>query len=340
MKGESSPAERPGIPPAARPSAGKSTPAPASSAVADNSAATSAPVPNPDAWTIKRILAWTTEHLKKHGSESPKLESEILLAHACNCQRIQLYARFNDELSESVRATMRELVKRRVQREPVAYLVGFREFYSLRFAVGPGVFIPRPETETLVAKTLERIAAVPTPQVLELCTGSGCIAVTVAVRQPQARVIAIDASPTACEFATRNAAQHQVSERVRVLQGDLFAPLQTSAAASETPRQFDVIVSNPPYVCDHELAELAPEIRDHEPTAALISGADGLDAIRRILAEGPRLLKPDGWLLLEMDPTQIAPVLQLATATGQFDLQETYLDLFGKKRCVGLRKAR
>lgn len=281
-------------------------------------------------WTIQRILAWTTEHLKKHGSEAPRLESEVLLAYARKCERIQLYAHFNDVVDEATRTQMRELVKRRVQREPVAYLVGHREFFSLDFLVEPGVFIPRPETETLVIKTLDRIAGLSASRVLDLCTGSGCVAITVAVREPRARVTAIERNEIPLRVSRKNAERHQTRDRVQILSGDLF-----SALPAECP-PFDVIVSNPPYVTTAEIATLPPEVQAHEPHAALDGGADGLDVIRHILETAPAYLKPGGWVLLEMDPSQIQPVLELAAHSGIWEPREVYEDLHGRQRCVGL----
>ncbi len=298
------------------PPATPSTPAPASS--------TEQP------WTIQRILSWTTEHLRKHGSEAPRLEGEILLAHARRCARIELYAHFHDVVDEQTRSLMRDLVKRRMKQEPVAYLVGHREFYSLDFHVEPGVFIPRPETETLVSQTLERIAAHPAPRVLDLCTGSGCVAVTIAVRNPRVRVVAIEKNPLPLRVARQNAERHQVSERVEVLEGDLFAPLPTET------EPFDVIVTNPPYVTSAEIAGLPPEVQGHEPHAALDGGDDGLDCIRRILQEGPAYLKAGGWLLIEMDPAQIPQVLQLAEHSPDWTQQQAHADPFGQTRFLSL----
>ena len=218
---------------------------------------TAAP-PNPGEWTVRRVLEWTIGHLKERGSESPRLDAEVLLAHAWKCPRIQLYTRYDQPLPEDVRTTMRDLVKRRAACEPVAYLIGRREFFSLEFEVQPGVFIPRPDTETLVIEALRLMEPIPEPRVLDLCTGTGCIAVSIAHSRPACRVTAVDLNSVAVEIATRNAARHNVSERVRVLQGDLFAPLPGDGA-------FDLIVSNPPYVRDDELPDLMPDIREHEP---------------------------------------------------------------------------
>lgn len=250
-------------------------------------------------WTVKKILDWTTDHLGKHGSESARLDAEILLAHARGCRRIELYTRYAEVLTESERATMRDLVRRRANAEPVAYLVGFKEFYSLPFKVTPAVLIPRPETEMLVLETVEfakeRNGA--TLRMLDLCTGSGCIAVAAARNHRGFQVVATDVSTAALAVAAENAERNGVSERVTFLEGDLFEALPAGS-------RFDVIASNPPYVTTEEMGTLAKDIRAHEPALALEAGPDGFDCLRRIAEEAPGFLNPGGLLLVEMDPKQ------------------------------------
>src|SRR5262245_26024610 len=188
------------------------------------------------AWTVGKIIDWTTGHLKKHGSESPRLEAEILLAHARNCPRIQLYVHYNELLSDGERVLMRDLVRRRAQAEPVAYLVGHREFFGLDFRVTPDVLVPRPETETLVLELITAAKLLGSPAILDVGTGSGCIAAAAAVNLPRARVTATDTSPAALAIARENAARHGVSDRIQLLQSDLLASLAGDA-------QFDVIAS-------------------------------------------------------------------------------------------------
>ena len=199
------------------------------------------PIPAGDVWTVRRILEWTIPHLKSHGSESPRLDAEILLAHARGCPRIQLYTNYDEPLTDTQRSTMRDLVKRRAAAEPVAYLVGHREFFSLDFQVTKDVLIPRPDTETLVVDAIEALKQQPAPRVLDIGTGSGCIAISLAVNCPNATVTAIDLSPAALDIARANADKHKIGDRIRWLCGDLFAPL----VADE---QFDLVVSNPPYI--------------------------------------------------------------------------------------------
>jgi release factor glutamine methyltransferase len=205
-----------------------------------------------ETWTVLRLLTWTTDYLKSHGSESPRLDAEVLLAHARGCERIMLYAAFDDVVPDEVRALFRDLVKRRAEGTPVAYLVGKREFYSLSFRVTPDVLIPRPETEFVVVAALDalkvaRDSVAGTPSrsdgllVCDVGTGSGAIAVAIAKHAPDCRVTAIDISPAALAVAKENAATHHVVERIEFAQGDLLAPLPAE------PR-FTVIASNPPCV--------------------------------------------------------------------------------------------
>ena len=178
---------------------------------------------------------WTTAHFKQHGSETPRLDAEILLAHARGCKRIELYTRFDEPMSEAERTTMRDLTRRRAKSEPVAYLVGHREFFSLKFRVTPDVLIPRPETETLVVELLDACKSLEAPQILDIGTGSGCIAVTVAVNNKSAQVTATDLSEAALAVARSNAEAHAVSDRIRFLQGDLFTPLDKTRHSRSSP---------------------------------------------------------------------------------------------------------
>jgi release factor glutamine methyltransferase len=278
-------------------------------------------------WTIRRVLEWTLDYLGRHGSETPRLDAEVLLAFACNCPRIQLYTRYDEELPEPVRARMRELVRRRADAEPVAYLVGHREFFSLDFEVTPEVFIPRPDTETLVVEALERLETITVPDVLELGTGSGCIAVALARNHPRMNVTAVDVSPAALTVARRNADRNGVADRIRFLESELFA----AVPAGEL---FDVVLSNPPYIPQHEVPELDPQVSRHEPELALAGGPDGLDVIRRIVAESPRFLRSGGLLLLECSPEQTAVVAELMAAGKRFDGIQTCADLSGAQRVV------
>jgi len=286
-----------------------------------------------ESWTVGKIIDWTTAHLRKHGSDTPRLEAEILLAHARHCPRIQLYVHYNEPLSDDERGVMRDLVRRRAQSEPVAYLVGHREFFGLNFRVTPDVLIPRPETETLVLELITAVKQHPGARILDLGTGSGCIAVSAAVNAPDAALTAIDISAAALGIARENAARHGVADRIRFLEGDLFAPF-------EAGDRFDVIVSNPPYVMDGEMDTLPADVRLHEPALALRAGPDGLDVIARLIAGAPAHLAPGGALLLEIAPEQGPAVHELLHQTRSFEPARSIKDSFGKDRVVAARRLR
>jgi release factor glutamine methyltransferase len=284
-----------------------------------------------EVWTVARILEWTTRYLKQHGSDTPRLDAEILLAHTRNCPRIQLYTHFEDVLSDEHRATMRDLVRRRAQAEPVAYLVGHREFYGLDFRVSSDVLIPRPDTETLVLELLELAKPLEQPRILDVGTGSGCIAVTAAVNARTADLTASDISPAALQIARENAERHKVSERVRFLEGDLFAPVPAG-------EQFDLIASNPPYIAEADLAELDADVRNHEPRLALDGGPAGMVVLCRIVQEAVPFLKPGGALLLEIDPSQPEMTRGVVEGTHAYEDIRVVKDLAGRPRVVIARK--
>jgi release factor glutamine methyltransferase len=286
--------------------------------------------PPADTWTVRRVLEWTTQHLKRHGSDTPRLDAEILLAHARGCPRIALYTQFDEPLSEPVRARMRDLVQRRAQSEPVAYLVGHREFFSLDFLVTRDVLIPRPDTETLVMAVLDAAKSHANARVLDLCTGSGCVAIAVAKNCPTAVVTATDISPAALAVAQENAVRHKVDHRVRLLEGDLFA-------AVPNDDRFDIMTANPPYVTTAELESLARDIRKYEPRSALDGGPDGLDVLRRIVAEAPQHLVPGGWLFVEISSTQADLVRQLLSDDGRYEEIGVKKDLSGRSRVAAAR---
>lgn len=289
------------------------------------------PAPTPTVWTIQALLTWTTDFLAKKGVASARLEAHILLAHVLNCPRIELVARSAEEPTEAERAAYRDLITRRVGGWPVAYLTGSKEFYLLKFEVSPAVLIPRPETETLVLEALKHLKPLKEPAVLDLGTGSGCIAVSLAHQKKDARAVAVDLSPDALDVARRNAAKYGVADRITFIQGDLFAPLPPGSV-------FDVVVSNPPYVTPTELAALAPDIRDHEPRLALDGGPDGLAFYRRIAAGAGAVLKPGGWLLVEIGATQDDAVRAVFAERAELVLGPTLKDGAGLPRVVCARK--
>jgi release factor glutamine methyltransferase len=281
-----------------------------------------------ETWTVRRLLEWTEDFLRKKNVESPRLEAQILLAHALGWKKIDLYVRHEEEPAEDRRTAFRDMIRKRAEGMPVAYLVGHREFYSLSFDVTPAVLIPRPETETLVLEALRLLKPLDAPRVLDLGTGSGCIAISIVRQHKAARVTAIDASAAALAVATGNASKHAVADRVAFLEGDLFAPV-----AGQT---FDVIVSNPPYIAHAEFPALGPGVRDFEPRAALDGGPDGLAFYRRIAAEAPPYLNPGGTILLEVGATQAAAVRDLLAA--HLHPGPTFNDPAGRPRVVTAKR--
>ena len=280
-------------------------------------------------WTYAKLLSWTTEYLKKSGSDSPQLDGQILLAHAAACERIELFTSFDKVASEATRTTFRNLVKQRAEGAPVAYLVGSKEFYSLAFRVTPDVLVPRPETELLVVALLDRIKEQGEGDyvVADVGTGSGCIAIASAMHAPRCRFFAVDQSEAALSIAKENAETHGVADRVDLLHGDLLEPLPRDV-------RLDFIVSNPPYVSDPEYAELATEVREHEPRAALVGGPTGTELIKRLLEQATVRLKQGGWLMIEISPMIEQQVNDLITATDALQQRPTIKDLAGHARVI------
>ncbi|MEZ6124351.1 MAG: peptide chain release factor N(5)-glutamine methyltransferase [Planctomycetaceae bacterium] len=272
---------------------------------------TESTAPADDVWTVRRILQWTTGYLQQKQFESPRLEAELLLAHARKCQRINLYTDLETPLTDSERADMRDFVKRRAQHEPLAYITGQKEFYGRNFHVGQGVLVPRPETETLIDVCLDRIPNAQPIRIAEVGFGSGCIAITLARQRPRLTVLASDISPVAMSFAERNVQQHKVENQVQLLAGDGYEPIRHVCS-----EPLDGIVSNPPYIREDEMAGLDPDVLRHEPHEALVSGADGLDLVRRLIQQAGDLLSPKGWIAMELDPAQCPVVATLLEQSG------------------------
>jgi release factor glutamine methyltransferase len=287
-----------------------------------------------EAWTVGRLLQWTADYLKRHQSESPRLDAEVLLAHALGCQRIQLYTTFDETPPEPARTAFRALVRRRAEGEPVAYLVGKREFYSLSFRVTPDVLIPRPETEMLVLTLLDLVKQQYAGREVRICdvgTGSGIIAVCAAKYLPQARVTAVDISPAALEVARANAADHGVAGRIEFCPSDLLSAVPAEA-------QFDFVVSNPPYVAESEMETLARDVRTFEPRTALVAGPQGTEVIARLIPAALARLPADGYLLLEISPLIHDRVLALVRSESQLELAPTIKDLARRARVIQARK--
>lgn len=321
-------------------------------------------------WTILRLLDWTRQFFESRGIDEPRLEAELLLAHALGVERIQLYVQHSRVVADPELSAFRDLVRRRAARLPTQYLLGEAHFRHLVLKVTPAVLIPRPETELLVDEALAVLRprrtpaweyregefvdrrdeaagelvdtgsarGVPEPRVLDLCTGSGCVALAVATECAAARVTATDVSAEALAVARENVERCECGERVTLLEGDLFAALATLPAAERT---FDLITANPPYINDADLATLMPEVRDHEPRVALAAGPDGMRLIDRILAEAAPHLAAGGHLLMEIGHDQADRVRQRASADGgvcPLELLAFRKDLAGHERIVRLRR--
>jgi release factor glutamine methyltransferase len=280
-------------------------------------------------------LQWTTNYLRDRGVENPRLDVEVLLAHACGCQRIDLYATFGEVASDQVRAAFREHVSKRAEGTPVAYLVGHREFYSLSFQVTPDVLIPRPETELLVVGVVD-LAKEKGPandlRIADVGTGSGNIAVTLAKYLPNATVTALDRCPAALDIAQANAERHGVADRMTFLESDLF----TAKAAEQS---FDFIVSNPPYVSEAEYERLPRDVKDHEPRSALVAGPRGTEVIERLIAQSAERIESGGWLLFEISPMIAESCRDLLGDTSQWVNVQVTKDVGGRARVVQARRS-
>jgi release factor glutamine methyltransferase len=247
--------------------------------------------------TILEVIQRSADFLDRRGVGAPRLQVELLLAHVLKMPRMNLYLNFERALSAQEAETLRELVRRRGRREPLQYIVGSVSFCGLELTVTRHVLVPRPETELLAERAwnfLRQLSPGCQARALDLGTGSGCLAIALAVHAPRARVDATDLSGEALSTARQNAARHQVAERIEFHQGDGFASLGRE-------RRFDLIVSNPPYIATAELQSLEPEVRDYEPRVALDGGPDGLDFYRRIAAEAGGFLRPGGRAMLELN---------------------------------------
>lgn len=308
-------------------------------------------------WTVLELLRWTTDYFKRHGIDSARLDAELLLAHALETERLRLYVDFEKPVLPAERERLRELVRRRAQaRVPVSILLGEREFWSLSFKVTTDVLTPRPDTETLVEAALSKCkgparasgagrapgaadaaddegragaggTGVWRGRILDLGTGSGAIALSLVSELPEAEIVATDLSEAALQIAKENADRLPHGERIRFLHGDLFEPV--------AKERFDLVVSNPPYVARRDAKSLPPELA-HEPEMALFAGEDGLDVIRRLVAEAGDHLSPGGWLLIELSPEQAGTVERLLAGAGFVDVERRF-DLARRPRVVGGR---
>lgn len=287
----------------------------------------------PETWSVRGLIAWAHRYLREHGVEAPRLSAELMLGQVLGVDRVQLYLRYDQPLNADELAGFKELLLRRRAHEPAAYLTGRREFYGLTLAVGPGVLIPRPETEHLVDEGLKRLGGLIAPRVLDLCTGSGAVAIAMLAERPQAEAIGVDQSRAALEFARANAITHGVEGRSAWRAGDLYAPVAAAGGF------FDLITANPPYVTEAEWDALEPQVRDYEPREALVAGPGGLEVTERIIAGAGAHLRAGAWLCLELGMGQAREASRLAARCGAFDAIETARDLAGVERVLCCRRS-
>jgi release factor glutamine methyltransferase len=286
----------------------------------------------PPMLTIRDALARSSEWLAERGTETSRLDAEVLLGHVLGMQRLDLYLAWDRPLSNDEKDRYRECLRRRAAHEPVAYITGTREFYSIAFRVSPSVLIPRPDTEHLVARALEILKTFPSDQsslVADIGTGSGAIAIAVASHCPSARFIATDISPDALDVARCNAERLGLDNRIRFIEADLLEGVEET---------FDLVVSNPPYIAETDRPTLAPDVRDFEPSGALFSGPDGLDAIRRLIPAVAERLRPGGWLAMEVGAGQSQLVANLLDVDGRYEPAVIALDYAKIERVVSAKR--
>ena len=317
-------------------------------------------MPN-ETWTVRSILEWIEGYLAGHGDENPRLSAQWLVADALSCSRMQLFLDMDRPLTPDERATLRGYTKRRAAGEPLQYITGKTAFRHIDVKVRSGVLIPRPETEVLVSEALALLPAPEKPQeayeallaskmsdiedeeepfsdrerdellVADICTGSGCIACSMAYEHPLVRVVATDLSPTAVALARENVSALGLEDRISVVECDLGAGVRESLVGS-----FDLVVSNPPYVPTSVLDDIPDEVAGHEPQLALDGGADGLDVFRRIVAWSRSALKPGGGLAVELHETCLDAAADLARESGFVDVAIVE-DLAGRPRVLVAR---
>jgi len=293
---------------------------------------------SPKRWTIKELLEVTADYLKKKEIDSPRLCAEVLLSHQLNINRVKLYLALDQPLNEGEISGYRSLIKRRLDREPIQHITGVQEFWSMEFIVGPQVLIPRPESELLIEQIIliykaEGRMEQTGPTVLDLGTGSGALAVSLARELKSASVWASDISPEALDIARKNSKRHGVEERIQFIHGDLWQPFK------EKNFTFDFIVSNPPYIALEDYDSLAPEVRDYEPRLALDGHNQGMFYIEKIIMGGADYLNPGGWLLIEMDPGQTPKAIELMEKSSRYSEKSRIRDYSGNYRVVMSQKA-
>ena len=280
-----------------------------------------------ETWTIIKILRWTTAYFRSRHIDQPRTDAEVLLAYTLGLKRIELYTNYDKPLQDRELKHFKSLIQRRILYEPVAYITGKKEFWSLELMVTPDVLIPRPETECLVEAALDVIPKDVNCDILDLGTGSGAIILALAYERPGHRFYAVDLSEAAINIARKNAQCYGLGEKITFLHGDWFKAVQN--------KRFDIIVANPPYIPRHQIETLLPEIVRYEPRHALDGGQDGLEAIRFILRTAPKYLAPGGTVFLEIGYDQCPAIAAIAEGLGYKDFV-CRKDYGGKDRVIRL----
>ena len=278
-------------------------------------------------WRVIDLIEWTTKYFKHQNIPNSRLDAELLLGHVLEKSRLQLYLSFDMPVFEEGLSEFRGLIKKRAAHAPVSYLTNEKEFLSLAFYVDSRVLIPRPETEILVETILRQQSG--KCRVMDMGTGSGAIAVSLAFNHPDWEIAATDMFADALDVARKNACIHGCTERITFLQGDLFAPVEPLENC-----RFDWIASNPPYISAIDFPTLPPEIRDYEPKSALTAGCDGLSIIRRIIAGAPQFLNPNGRLILEIGDNHSGQVQNLVQSNPAYNECQMIVDYSGRERII------
>jgi release factor glutamine methyltransferase len=285
--------------------------------------------------TIINAISRATTQLSAGGVTDARLDAEVLLSYIINRDRAWLFTHSHDALEDATRTVFESAIARRAKREPLQYIIGNQEFWGLDFLVTPDVLIPRPETELVVESALTILKSMNQAVVIvDLCTGSGCIAVSLAKAFRTARIVAVDKSKRALAIAEKNARKHAVSDCIRFLEGDLFQPLEQL----DIHEGVDIIVSNPPYVQSGDYDTLQPEVRDFEPAMALFAGPQGTEIHREIIEGAPAYLKQHGALIMEMGLGQAKLLTKMLQETGVYGVPEIFKDLAGIERVIATKK--
>jgi len=286
---------------------------------------------------MHEILNWATECFRDHGIQNPRLNAELLLSRSLNLSREGLYVHLHDPIGKEEKKALEEMINRRLSGEPLQYILGHQEFWSIDLQVDPRVLIPRADTEFLVEQALSILSEISSekpPTVLEIGTGSGAIAIALAREVRNVFLVATDISREALRLARQNAKENGVLERIAFIHGDLFSPF----CPFEEKEPFDLILSNPPYIVRSEIGNLAREVKDFEPMIALDGGEDGFDFLRKIISRSPEYLRKGGCLLIEVGQGQAREVSEMLEKTGRFSPIERIQDLSGIERVVKAEK--